>query len=521
MIYDQIDRKSKEQAWKIGILISSAVILLLLVLAYILYVYNHNNNLEKVDLREIRELESQKAAFEDYFSHAEQYVTFLSNSHLVENILEDPTTQTEDYLENILYEIAKDRSEFEQYRLLDRNGQEVVRVNTVNGEVEIVPKELLQDKSRRYYFQYLKNQDQEENNYYLSPFDLNVENGVIEIPFNPTLRIGRRIVDASGQFMGALLLNVDGNSFFDLLAAKKLHEEDVIYILNENGYYVYHPDVDKRFAFMFDDRKDIGYFKDRPAVWQSIKNGESFYNSKDVRIYSQEYTVLSHASSGDANNRYYIVMEVPKTVVTEYDKPLTRSIMIVLIIIGPVLIFLSIFLGQQWVQNKNNKNKLVEMAMHDKMTGLFNRRAIFDEVRRMMAMSDRYHRASSVIFIDLDNLKYVNDNYGHQVGDEMILATAESLKSCVRSSDQVGRLGGDEFLCVLYECDEENAKEVVKRAGEMLQSKGLAMINMAWSLSYGIQEYRSGQELDRLIDMADQKMYQYKQQHKQQYQSQR
>lgn len=105
-------------------------------------------------------------------------------------------------------------------------------------------------------------------------------------------------------------------------------------------------------------------------------------------------------------------------------------------------------LHRDMTESKRLENRIRHMAMHDSLTGLPNRTAFDEELRRSRARSERYGHSFALIFLDLDNFKAVNDTYGHQVGDNLLLEIARRLSAAVRQNDFVARLGGDEFAII-------------------------------------------------------------------------
>jgi two-component system cell cycle response regulator len=149
--------------------------------------------------------------------------------------------------------------------------------------------------------------------------------------------------------------------------------------------------------------------------------------------------------------------------------------------------------------------EVYKMALLDPLTGLFNRRFIERRLEDEIKRSERHGRALSVILIDLDQFKQVNDTYGHGAGDALLNAFAERLTKATRGSDTAARYGGDEFLVVLPECKPENVQRVLKRlAGIRVEIEGR---NLAIDLSAGWAELLSGESGKDLLARADAELY--------------
>jgi diguanylate cyclase (GGDEF)-like protein len=153
--------------------------------------------------------------------------------------------------------------------------------------------------------------------------------------------------------------------------------------------------------------------------------------------------------------------------------------------------------------------QLAELAMRDELTGLYNRRYIMDVLERQKALADRGHLGFTVCYCDLDHFKRINDQYGHQTGDQALREFAEVARSVVRSVDYVARLGGEEFLLLLSGADAEKAHSVTRRLCE--RSRSLAVIaddpDFRLTASVGIASYRPGERVEDVIQRADQALY--------------
>lgn len=141
------------------------------------------------------------------------------------------------------------RSCYDQIRILDLSGQEVFRINHRNGTAESIAREKLQDKSDRYYFTESARLDY--NQIYISPLDLNVENGQVEIPFKPMIRFGMSFFDHAGNRKGVLVLNYKGDNLFETFHTDNTSD----YVINKDGYLLFGPQEENLWGFMFNDHR--------------------------------------------------------------------------------------------------------------------------------------------------------------------------------------------------------------------------------------------------------------------------
>lgn len=142
------------------------------------------------------------------------------------------------------------------------------------------------------------------------------------------------------------------------------------------------------------------------------------------------------------------------------------------------------------------------LADRDPLCPVFNRRAFMRELEREIARTERHGRSLSLLFIDLDKFKSVNDQYGHEAGDQTLVAMARTLLKTVRKTDIVSRIGGDEFAILLIETNLENAHKCSKAL-----SSRIAVADIGVSASIGVASWETGMTADQFMAHADQAMF--------------
>ncbi|WP_299074576.1 GGDEF domain-containing protein [uncultured Paraglaciecola sp.] len=181
---------------------------------------------------------------------------------------------------------------------------------------------------------------------------------------------------------------------------------------------------------------------------------------------------------------------------------------VVIILIAILLLFVTWFTFKQ--HNKNKQFKV--LALTDELTKLANRRDTYNHAERLFRQCKTEHQAFSIISFDADNFKNVNDTFGHDIGDKVLVIIAQLAKKVVRNEDIVGRVGGEEFLILLPNTQQHDALDIANR---LLQT----VIQYPWtkiapklqqSISAGIACYQDEEELSYLIKKADNALYQAK-----------
>jgi len=166
------------------------------------------------------------------------------------------------------------------------------------------------------------------------------------------------------------------------------------------------------------------------------------------------------------------------------------------------------------LQRNLHESQLYQLATQDGLTHLFNRRHFIESAERHLNQARRYQRPSAVMMMDLDHFKAINDRYGHAVGDRVLTLFSHLCRHCLRGSDVVGRLGGEEFAALLPDTELEEARQVAERLRQQVAQAELTHEGhtIRFQVSIGVAIMQSNESLDVMLGHADRLLYQAKSQ---------
>ncbi|HKI52601.1 MAG TPA: GGDEF domain-containing protein [Anaerolineales bacterium] len=147
------------------------------------------------------------------------------------------------------------------------------------------------------------------------------------------------------------------------------------------------------------------------------------------------------------------------------------------------------------------------LANTDPLTGALNRRSFNQVAEKKMITAEVNRRPYTMVYIDLDNFKTINDTLGHAIGDLVLKTVVDNIQSQIRNSDFLARLGGDEFAILLMDIDQENAKMIVERLQSFLLEN---MKASEWRITFSIgvlTVLSMPESIDKLVSLADALMY--------------
>jgi diguanylate cyclase (GGDEF)-like protein/PAS domain S-box-containing protein len=246
--------------------------------------------------------------------------------------------------------------------------------------------------------------------------------------------------------------------------------------------------------------KHTGYSQDEiigrtPRILKSGKHGKKFYKGiwkALARDGLWRGEIINKRKNGEVYSEWVVIDAVKNE-------------------LGKVTMYCAIF--RDLSERMKYEEEIRFYAYHDGLTGLPNRMLFYEKINQCIALAKRYRHMMAVMYVDLDDFKQVNDNLGHDTGDLLLKAVALRLRECVRESDVVARMGGDEFTLLLPQIARSQDVEFVamKIKSQLNQTFELMGCHVNISGSIGISIYpKDGEDVDSLIKKADNSMYQAK-----------
>ncbi|MFO7815603.1 MAG: diguanylate cyclase [Halanaerobiales bacterium] len=241
----------------------------------------------------------------------------------------------------------------------------------------------------------------------------------------------------------------------------------------------------------------------------------TFFSDNNIKILNQNGNkILENFINKVTHTSRTIKKEDLNLISNHYETPIDLTISPIEVennrLIGLVIVITDI------TPKKEQEKKLRKLAATDRLTNIMNRRMGTTYLRKQIGRVKREAIDLTVCFIDVNGLKKVNDNFGHNEGDSLLKNTAQLLADNIREIDAVARFGGDEFLIIFNDCDLKEAKEIWRRiAGAIDNWNKNTEKSYEISLSYGFAQKTKNDNLnlDDLINKADERMYENKIEH--------
>ena len=451
-----------------------------------------------------------------------------------------------------------------QLRLISasNSGLERVRIDRLQEGMVRVQDDDLQEKG---HFSYVSSALKlQAGSTYLSRIVINHEAGAHAGLNQPTVTLSTPVADSTGKALGVVVVNVDLNGIFRSLAAD-LPKNYLVYLANRDGDYLVHPDASQTFGFDKGRRVMVqGEFAATQELFSGSRN--SVVTEVSDGRYAQTPVVAAFVGRGvrvaGDEDRIVLGLAVPLAAVLEQANSLGSVVLQLVAGLCLACILLAILLSrvvtrpinlvsaaverfargepvakldvtrkdelgmlarsfnhmqdqlnQQMTALEHSRQEMDQLARHDAMTGLPNRRLFQERLDNALARSQRSGTRFALLFIDVDKFKSINDRWGHDAGDEVLKVIAKRLMSNTRKADAVARIGGDEFVVLL---DSPSSREdIVAIAEKLLESVRSPIqhngIELQVGFSIGISQYPdNGTTASELMTSADHAMYEAK-----------
>ncbi len=330
------------------------------------------------------------------------------------------------------------------------------------------------------------------------PVDLDVDtdeasNGILSIFIN------NRLEDLQGNLLGVVGVGIRLETVARLLQEKKDQYHRNVYLVDENGVIQVHSDISLVEQVDIYMQSGISDIADELMREDNDHPMEMSYLSSQGRVYITSRYIPEL-------EWHVFVEQNERTGLKEARKSLFISLFFTLLISAGIFLFSSYALKSFEVRMEN-------LAGTDTLTGVSNRRELFKQYEIFQYRTRRFSSKLSVILLDLDKFKNINDRYGHLEGDRVLKESAVLFSKMIRPSDLIVRWGGDEFL-IMVEASESEAVSTAERileAARSIRFGGDRESSSSLTLSIGVCEAESDESLEDLTFRADQAMYLSKQ----------
>ena len=158
---------------------------------------------------------------------------------------------------------------------------------------------------------------------------------------------------------------------------------------------------------------------------------------------------------------------------------------------------------------KRVQEALQDVAARDHLTGAWNRKALYEMANYELLQHRRYHHPLSILMLDLDHFKRVNDLYGHAVGDQVLQHTVEIVTDLLRETDSLYRMGGEEFVVLAPETEFSGAAELGERIRKLIYHADFSPVEIM-TVSVGVTAVVTGDDLDQVLRRVDEALYRAK-----------
>ncbi|WP_118184207.1 sensor domain-containing diguanylate cyclase [Paraburkholderia phosphatilytica] len=486
--------------------------------------------------------------------------TLPSTAAVAQN--DDASRAGRERLEQVFVQFMMHHPEYLQIRLITQShhGLERIRVKRdAQARVVVVPEDQLQEKAQfPYVFDALTTMIE---HVYVSPIGLTQGDGTDPSKGRPTITVATPVAEADGLKVGVLVIDADLTRVFERLE-RDLPADYRVYLANEWGDFLIHPDPSQTFGFQRGRRvmMQTSFPATRPLFETNRTNltfnGPAGPDQSPIQAFAFERSPFGLV---DGNRFIVLGLGRPLSAVLASANALGEHIARIVLISSAVAIILAVLFARalthplriltrasthvfddhgvdqlpmtrtdeigtlarcfdtmrieirsQMKALHDRQQELTHLAGHDVLTGLPNRLLFMERLDASMRDATVTGKRLTVMFVDLDGFKQINDRFGHSAGDQTLVIVAQRLRAALRSEDVVGRFGGDEFVILVTTAQSpDDVAEIANRVLATIdEAVPIGVDSVTVGASIGISEF-PGDDVnpDNLLAKADAAMY--------------
>ena len=417
----------------------------------ILYKLEINDYMDRIKLEEQVSLKLQDHQIKVNFESIISDLFFLSRQNELLNLINNDEATSKSFISRSLIsreylEFIQKKQVYDQIRYLDETGMEIVRVNYNFGNPTIVSAKNLQNKGNRYYF--TDTFACESGELFISPLDLNMEKGKIEIPFKPMIRFGTPVLDNENKKQGIILFNYLGEKLLNGIRETAKSSPGGIMLVNSDGYWLLNPTKEDEWGFMLPQRSHQKFSLKYPDVWEKINSEQLFQVENESGLFTSTtiYPVTNNIQSGigtssgigkkqAGSKEYYwkIISYIPVQDLRAATRGLFNKLFTVAMVLFLLTIFPSWVIARAIVRRKLHQIEIKQYWVQ--LEALVNQRTkeLTHTNKELVKFSRAVEQSSvTVVILDLEgNIEYVNSKFCEVTGyrvEEVIGQNRDILK---------------------------------------------------------------------------------------------
>jgi diguanylate cyclase (GGDEF)-like protein len=376
-------------------------------------------------------------------------------------------------------------------------------LNTIQNKYKMSTTFLVSEKTRNYYTEkgfVEKMKPGNPNNAWYYTFKKNTEKNEINIDHNEHMGtslfmfINHKIYDEESQLLGVTGVGIKTSYIDEMLKRFRVVYKFNVYFVDGNGQLI----------ITEQGKNSVGYLDEVPGFDQlkmefDSRGSQIFEYTKNDKVYLLTRKFIPELD-------LYLMVEVKMDDFTVQVKK-TFYFNIAVTILLTVIISIIVLVYVRKIHTRLN-----DLANNDVLTGLPNRRTFNDKLESLLLLTKRSDSPLSIVFLDVDDFKVINDSKGHDVGDKVLQSLSDILSTGVRSSDFVARWGGEEFIIMLTGTDIDNASLHAEKLRASIENNAAlrALVGFPVTASFGITAIKDDDDVGVIFSRVDRGLYQAK-----------